>query len=209
MKKISILGICLLILAGIVVVLFKGFNVNFLLEQHEVVEYVVGKDFELSDVYKICKDVFGNKKVVLRKIEVFNDSVSINVSSITNEEKENLVNKLNEKYGTNKTVSEIEVKTVAKVRIRDWIKPYIKPIIVSGIIILAYISIRFREQNIFKLVGKILGIIIITILSLLSICAIGRVPMSPIYVMLLTVVALSELMIYIVKVDKKKLKEIN
>ena len=50
MKKISILGICLLILAGIVVVLFKGFNVNFLLEQHEVVEYVVGKDFELSDV---------------------------------------------------------------------------------------------------------------------------------------------------------------
>ena len=83
MKKISILGLCLLILAGVVVVLFRGFNVNFLLEQHEVIEFTIGKDFDLSEVYDICKEVFGNKKVVLRKIELFNDSVSINVNSIT------------------------------------------------------------------------------------------------------------------------------
>ena len=123
-------------------VLFRGFNVNFLLEQHEVIEFNIGKDFELSDVKNICKEVFGKKKVVLRKIELFNDSVSINVSSITNEEKENLVNKLNEKYGTEKDISDVEVKTVAKVRIRDWVKPYVKPTIVSSIIILGYIAIR-------------------------------------------------------------------
>lgn len=207
MKKISILGLCLLILAGIVVVLFRGFNVNFLLEQHEVVEFTVGKDFELSDVYDICKEVFGNKKVVLRKIELFNDSVSINVSSITDEEKTNLVNKLNEKFGTNKDVSEVEVKTVAKVRIRDWVKPYIKPIVVSGIIILAYIAIRFREENLLKLLAKIVGIMVVTILALLSIFAICRVPMSPIYIMLLTSVALLELIIYIVKLNSKKIEE--
>ena len=199
MKKISILGMCLLILAGIVVVLFRGFNVDFLLEQHEVIEFTIGKDFELSDVKNICKDVFGNKKVILRKIELFDDSISINVSSITNEEKEKLVNKLNEKYGTEKAVSDVEVKTVAKVRIRDWVKPYIKPILVSGIIILAYVAIRFREENLLKLFAKIIGIIVLTILTILSIFAICRVPMSPIYIMILTIIALIELIICINK----------
>lgn len=203
MKKISILGLCLLILAGIVVVLFRGFNVDFLLEQHEVIEFVIGKDFELADVYDICKEVFGNKKVVLKKIEVFNDSVSINVSSITNEEKENLIDKLNEKYGTTKDVSDVEVKTIAKVRIRDWVKPYIKPIMVSGIIILAYIAIRFREENLVKLISKIIGIMVITILALLSIFAICRVPMSPIYIMGLIAVVLVELVIYIARLNNK------
>ena len=207
MKKISILGLSLLILAGIVVVLFRGFNVNFLLEKHEVIEFTIGKDFELSDVYDICKDVFGNKKVVLRKIEVFNDSVSINVNSITNEEKENLVNKLNEKYGTEKEVSSVEVKTVANVRIRDWVKPYIKPISVSAIIILAYIAIIFRKENILEVFGKIIGTVSLTILAILSVFAIFRVPMSPIYIMLLTAIALTELIIYISKLTNKKIEE--
>lgn len=203
MKKVSILGLCLLILAGIVVVLFRGFNVNFLLEQHEVIEFVIGKDFEIQDVKQICKEVFGNKKVVLRKIEVFNDSISINVSSITNEEKENLVNKLNEKFGTTKEVNEVNVKTVAKVRIRDWVKPYIKPVVVSGIIILAYIAIRFREENLLKLIAKIVATMLLTILALLSVCAICRVPMSPIYIMGLTSVAIIELIVYIARLNNK------
>ncbi len=203
MKKISILGICLLILAGIVVVLFRGFNVNFLLEQHEVIEFNIGKDFELSDVKNICKEVFGKKKVVLRKIELFNDSVSINVSSITNEEKENLVNKLNEKYGTEKDISDVEVKTVAKVRIRDWVKPYVKPTIVSSIIILGYIAIRFRNDNLIKVIAKIVGTIILTTLTILSVFAICRIPMAPICIMVLIMVALAELILYINKLEQE------
>lgn len=205
-KKILILGLSLLILAGIVVVLFRGFNVDFMLESHEVIEFVIGKDFEMKDVSQICKEVFGNKKVVLKTVEVFDDAVAINTTSITNEEKENLVNKLNEKFGTTKTVDEVEIKTVANVRIRDWVKPYIKPIIISGFIILAYIAIRFREENIFKLLFKIIAIVILTILAILSVFAICRVPMSPIYIMALTGVALIELMVYINKMENKDKK---
>lgn len=205
-KKVLILGLSLLILAGIVVVLFRGFNVDFMLEQHEVIEFVIGKDFEMKEVSNICKEVFGNKKVVLKKVEVFNDSVSINVESITNEEKENLVNKLNEKFETTKTVDQVTVKTVANVRIRDWVKPYIKPIIISAVIILAYIAVKFREQNIFKLLTKIVGIVVLTIASILSILAIFRIPMTPFYIMCLTAVALIELMVYINKLETKKAK---
>jgi preprotein translocase subunit SecF len=206
-KKIVILGLSLLILAGVVVVLFKGFNVNFLLEQHEVIEFVIGKDFDMKDVKDICKEVFGDKKVVLKTIEVFDDAVSINVESITNEEKENLVNKLNEKYETTKSVDDVTIETVSNVRIRDWLKPYIQPISISAVIILAYIAAKFREENLAKLLAKIIGIVLVTVLALLSVLAIFRVPMSPIYIMGLTAVALIELMIYINTYEKKEEKQ--
>lgn len=202
-RKVLILGLSLLIIAGIVVVLFRGFNVNFLLEQHEVIEFVIGKDFEMKDVETICDEVFKDKKVVLRTIEVFDDAVSINVESITTEEKENLVNKMNEKFGTKKTVDDIKISTVAKVRMRDWLKPYIQPIAISAVIILGYIAAKFREENLIKLMAKIIGIIIVTVLALLSILAIFRVPMSPIYIMGLTAIALVELMMYINYHEKK------
>ena len=202
-KKVLILGLSLLILAGIVVVLFRGMNVNFMLEQHEVIEFVVGKEFDMKDVSNICDEVFGNKKVVLKTIEVFDDAVSINVESITNEEKSNLVNKLNEKFGTTKTVDEIEVETVANVRVRDWVRPYVKPVIISGIIILGYIAVKFREENILKLLGEIIGIMVLTMAVILSVLAIFRVPISPIYIMYLTTIALVEIILYINKLEKK------
>lgn len=202
-KKVLILGLSLLIIAGIVVVLFRGFNVNFLLEQHEVIEFVIGKDFEMKDVEAICDEVFKDKKVVIRTIEVFDDAVSINVESITTEEKENLINKMNEKFGTQKTVDDVKISTVAKVRMRDWLKPYIQPIAISAVIILGYIAAKFREENLIKLMAKIIGIIVVTVLALLSILAIFRVPMSPIYIMGLTAIALVELMMYINYHEKK------
>ena len=205
-KKILVLGLSLLILAGIVVVLFRGFNVNFMLEQHEVIEFVIGKNFEMKDVSDICDQVFGNKKVVLKTIEVFDDAVSINVESITNEEKENLVSKLNEKFGTTKAVDQIEVETVANVRIRDWVKPYVKPIFISSLIILAYIAFKFRDENIIKVLGEIIGIVVLTLATILSALAIFRVPVSPIYIMFLIIIAMLEVIIYI---DKHEMKSVN
>lgn len=202
-KKVVILAFSLLILAGIVVVLFRGFNVNFLLEQHEVIEFVIGKDFDMKDVKEICSEVFGSKKVVLRTVEVFDDAISINVESITNEEKEKLVEKFNEKFEISKKVDEVSIDTVSNVRMRDWLKPYIQPIAISTVIILAYIAVKFREENLVKLLSKIVAIIAITILTLLSIFAIFRIPMSPIYIMGLTAIALIELMIYINYYQKK------
>lgn len=205
-KKVLILGLSLLILAGIVVVLFRGLNVNFMLEQHEVIEFVIGKDFDMKEVSNICNEVFGNKKVVLKTIEVFNDAVSINVESITNEEKLNLVNKLNEKFGTTRAVDEIKVETVANVRIRDWVRPYIKPVIISAIIILGYIAVKFREENVLKVLGEIILIILLTMAVILSVLAIFRVPVSPIYIMFLTIIALVEIMIYINQHEKSASK---
>lgn len=198
-KKIILLGLILLIIAGIVVVALKGFNVSLILQQHESVNLVIGKEIDLKDIKSICNEVFGNKKVVLRNVELFNDSVNINVESITNEEKEGLVNKINEKYGTEITVEGLTVNSNSNVRIRDLIKPYFKPVILSIVLIIVYLIIRFRKENVLSVLGNIAGIIVLTEAALASIIAIVRIPLSPIMINLMTVVAIIELLVYINK----------
>ena len=80
-KKILILGLILLIIAGIVVVLLKGFNVDLMLESHEEITYKLDTEYELKDIESICKEVFGSKKVIIKEVEFFKDAVAINVSS--------------------------------------------------------------------------------------------------------------------------------
>ena len=67
-KKILIFSLIILILAGMVIVALKGFNVDLMLRKHDSIEYTIGKDFEIKDVKEISKEVFQNKKVVIKVI---------------------------------------------------------------------------------------------------------------------------------------------
>lgn len=201
-EKIILLGLCLLIVAGIVVVALTGFNVSLMYQKHESISLYIAKSIDLNEIKTICKDVFGNKKFVVREVEIFGDSVNINVESITDEEKNNLINKINEKYQTEILADDVEVNSNAKIRIRDIIRPYIKPVIISAVLIVAYMIIRFRKMSVVELFVKIVPVIILTELALASVIAITRIPVSPIVVNLLTVVAVIELLVYINKLEK-------
>lgn len=207
-KKILLLGLILLIIAGIVVVALKGFNVSLTCKQHESISLYIGKEINMNDVKTICKDVFGNKNFILRDVELFNDSFSISVETITNEEKEELINKINEKYGTNFSAENVKVNTNSNIRIRDLVKPYLKPVVVSAVLIAVYLVIRFRKVNAFKLLGTILGEIVLTEFALASFIAIVRIPLSPILINIMASIAVIELLVYINNKEKSK-KEVN
>lgn len=202
-KKIVLLGLILLIIAGIIVVALKGFNVSLMLEQHESLNIMVGKEIDINEIKNMCNEVFKDKKVVVRSIDLFNDSVNISVQAITDEEKSELINKINEKYGTELVADNLNVNTIANVRIRDLVRPYVKPIVISVVVIIAYLIILFRKMSAFKLLGKIALIILLTEATLASIIAIARIPMSPVIVNLMTVVAVFELLVYINRILKK------
>ena len=181
----------------------KGFNVDLMLEQHEEMNIVIGKEINVKEVKNICKEVFKNKQTIIRTVDLFNDSVNISVESITDEEKSELVIKLNEKYETELSVEGLSVYTVSNVRIRDLIRPYISPVVISVIVIVAYLIIRFRKMSVVKLLGKLFGIIILTEAVIASVIAISRMPVSATIVNLMTVVAVIELIFYISKTEKE------
>ena len=202
-KKIVILGIVLLILAGIIIIALKGVNVSLMFGKHEAIEIKLEKEVTVADMNQICNEVFDNKKFVVKGLEVFLDSIQINVESITDEEKNNLIEKINEKYETSKSVDDLKVFTVSNKRIRDVVKDYIKPMIISFAIILIYMLIRYRKINAIKIIIDFFEKIILTEAILLSVVAITRFPVSNSLINLFMVLVVVELIYYISQSEKK------
>ena len=92
---------------------------------------------------------------------------------------------------------------MSNVRIRDLIRPYITPVFISIIVIVSYLIIRFRKMSVIKLLGKLIGTIVLTEALIASIIAITRIPVTSIIVNLMTVIAVVELIIYINKTEKE------
>ncbi len=202
-KKIVLLGIILLILAGIIVVALKGMKVDLMLTKHKSMDIVIGKEFDINEVKNICNEVFKDKDVVLRKIENFGDAVSVNATTISDEEKQNLITKINEKFEISLVADDIEVKSNSNIRIRDMVRPYFAPVCVSFVMIYTYIGIRFNKLNALKVLLSITGIILLTEAVIASIVAISRIPVSPIIVNLMLVIAVAEIIIFIYKKEEE------
>lgn len=103
-KKIIILSI-VVILIGIVMVAIKGFNVNLKYRAHEVAIISIDQDYSVKDIKNIAKEVLGKKEVQIEKYGTYSESVAIHSDEISDEQLQNIVNKINEKYNVNQKIS--------------------------------------------------------------------------------------------------------
>ena len=206
-KKIILLGIILLIVAGIVVVALKGFKVSLTLQKHESLNIVVGKEITLKDAKEICEDVFGNKRFVVKHLDRFEDAINVRVESITNEEKADLVKKINEKYEVNIEAANVAVKFNSNIRIRDILKLYFKPVVISAVLIIAFVIVRFRNSNPIKILGNAALKILVTEGVIASVISITRIPLSAFIINAMAVVAVVELVLVLESANKKTVDE--
>lgn len=177
-KQLKIVLIVLIILAGIVMIAVKGFNFDLKYQDTQRVELYLETEFNISDIKQITNEVFGNQKVMIQKVEVFEDSVSITTTSISDEQKNNLITKINEKYGTELKAEDIQIEDIAHTRGRDIIKPYIIPFAIAVIATLVYIGIRYYKLNTAKVILKSIGILLLSQVLLFSVIAITRMPIG-------------------------------
>ena len=177
-KKTKILSIIILliIIAGVIVIVAKGFNFDLRYEKSQRVELYLEQEFEINDIKAITNEVMPGKQVIIQKVEVFEDSVSITASEITDEEKSNLITKINEKYGTELLADSTEIENIPHTRARDIVKPYAWPFAIATIIILAYMAIRYHKLGSIKIIAKTIGINLVSQATLISIIAITRIP---------------------------------
>lgn len=183
MKKMSkkslaiILVIAIIIIAGVIITLTTGLNFDLKFQATKKVELYLNKEFEIKDMKQITDETIGND-VIIQKVEVFEDTVSITAKDITEEQKTNLINKVNEKYGTTLKAEEIKILTNSNVRGRDIVKPYIMPFVIATAIILVYMAIRYRKLGFIKVILKTIGILVLVQAILLSLIAITRFPVG-------------------------------
>lgn len=176
--KVLIILIAIILVIGAIMIFTKGLKFELKYQDSKKVELNLGKEFEKKDIKEITDEVFTGQSVLIQAIELYKDSVSITTSEITEEQKQNLITKINEKYGTEYKAENVILEKVAHVRGRDIIKPYILPFVISSLIILVYIIVRYYKLNILKVIVKTVAIIALSQMVLLGIIAITRMPIG-------------------------------
>ena len=210
--KIIIALIAIILIAGTIMICTKGlvFGLNY--EDSKKVEINLGKQFEEKDIKEITNDVFGKQPVLIQAIEVYKDAVSITTTEISDEQKANLITKLNEKYGTDISTDDITIEANAHIRGRDIVKPYIVSFAIATVIVLVYLSIRYYKLNSLNVLAKSIGIMLLAQLILLAIIAIARIPIGVLTMPVVLLIYVLSTYICTTKFDKdldKKLQENN
>ena len=210
-KQLKIILIALVIIAGIVIIAVEGFNFDLKYQDTQRVELYLKTEFNIADIRQITNEVFGNQKVMIQKVEVFEDSVSITTTSISDEQKNNLITKINEKYGTELATEDTTIENIGHTRGRDIIKPYIIPFAIAVIVVLVYLGIRYYKLVIVKVIGKSIGITVLAQVLLFSIIAITRIPIGRLTIPMVMLVYLLTLFgitnMFEKNLSKKKLEE--
>ena len=156
-KKVIYSVLIVLFVAAIIFTAVKGFKVDLYYAEGEVVTVNAGRDINLKEISEIVKDVFKGQDVLVQ------------------EQLNNLVSKVNEKYGSKLTRSNVEVDHEKNVRLMDILKPYILPVGISLLLILAYYAMRFKWSSTMYNLIKYLVIVGMITYSVMVLC---RIPVS-------------------------------
>lgn len=211
-KNKIIYGIALLIIIiGIIMVVTKGFNVGLDYMPNQKVEMYIGKQFNIEDIKNITNEVFGKQQVSIKKVELFEDMLSISSKEITEEQKNNFVQKINEKYGLETSAETIDIVSVPNIKLIDIAKKYVLPTAISFVIILVYMGIRFLNINPLKVIIKTILNVGIIQLVFASILAITRIPIGRFIIPIALVIYILDIFYLITKFEKqlenKKIEE--
>lgn len=158
-KKSKILCVILAVIfiAAIISTAIRGLKVDINYSEGVTMVLDIRKEFETKDVRDIAKEIWSGKDVLVQKVEVYDESVSVKVPELNEEQINNFVTKINEKYQLELTSADVSVLYNSNERLRNIVRPYIIPLIIATALIVVYYSIRFKG------VKEILNLLLILI----------------------------------------------
>ena len=184
--------IALIILAGILVVGIWGFNKELRFAQSQSVDIYVEQKVDASQIKRIAEEVLGMHNMV-QTIEIYQDMVTIKSPSITEEQRNSIISKMKEIYEIEQTQENTTIENVPATRIRDMYKQYVVPFIISGILVVAYLVVRYYKKGILKVLSTAIIVPVVAELLLFSWMAIVTIPIgrfTPVLVILVYIASI-------------------
>lgn len=182
MKKIVYIVLALIIIAGAIIIPTIGFNKDLTYSKHTEIKVLLGKEYNKNEIIEMVKEVIPNEKFKISEIEVFGDAFVIKTKKISDEQLNNLKQKISEKYQIEDMSNIISTSKVGSTRIRDIVKPYRVPVIIATLIIIAYMGIRYNKLGLASVIVTELVTIIMSELVFVCIMAITRCPVNRLFV---------------------------
>lgn len=181
-NKILCILVCLIIIVGIVIWKNNGFNLELQYSSRNQISISNNKGINKADIEQIASEVLGNTRHFIQEVEMFGNSVSIVAEEITEDQRNQIIEKFNEKYKTDIDKDEIEIVSIPFTRVKDVIRPFIISGLITFVIILIYFVIRFKSLGVKQILAKTVIIPVLAELLLYSSIAITRIPFGRIAV---------------------------
>ena len=202
-KKIMVLIAIIILIAGIAITIVKGLNFDLKYQETQSVQLYIGEKFNEADIRQITNEVLPNQAVMLEKVEIYQDTVIITAKEITEEQKNNLVTKINEKYETDLKAEEIQITNIPHTRLRDIMLPYVVPFVIAVVIVLIYMEVRYYKLGVGKVLAQTIGLLILTQALLFSVIAIARIPIGRLTIPMVLMVYMLTLIGITTKMEKQ------
>ena len=175
-EKILYVVLAIVFIIAIVMTAVLGLRVDLNYAEANTITFTVGKNINIDEIKEIAADVLGSNDILVQQVEMFGDSAIIKTrQDITDENITNLCTKINEKYETELTTDNFATDHILNTKLRSVIEPYIIPIGLSTLLIVAFYAIRYKGTK--NMIGLIKYLVIVEGL-LYSLYAIGRVPVN-------------------------------
>lgn len=198
--------IAIIIVAGVINTYLNKFTFSLAYDSSVRMDVYIGKDYDTEEVRNLVKETVGTNDVIIQKVETFNDMVAITARELSEEQKKDIIDKINEKYETEITLDEVSVTNIPHYDGTDLLNRYVLPMVISAIVILIYIAIRYNKLGIVKMpIRTILWSIIVELLYV-SIISLARIPVS-FYTIPLGIVIEIIVLIALVNVFEKELED--
>ena len=202
-KKIIAVIIILILLAGIIMLVAKGFNKGITYQKATKIKCYIANGYDKSDIKQITDEVFVNKIVQIQDVEKLNQVVSVRINNYTEEELENFKTKISEKYGIEKDDLEIYEIEVPTTRIKTLVTPYVLPVSLVTILAIIYVGIRnIKSKDMIKKVAKLLTSLIVVAGLYFSIIVLAQIPVTEYMMPIALALYVATLLITVIKLNK-------
>ena len=175
-KKVLYIVICIIIIAGIIVWKNNGFKLELQYSARNQINISNNTGININDVKQAVSEVLGNKRFSVQEVETFGNAVSIVSDEINEEQKNQIIQKINEKCQTDIDSNNIEIESIPFTRVKVIIEPVIIPGVIITIILLIYFLIRYKALSLKIILTKIVIIPVMVELLLYSVIALTKIP---------------------------------
>lgn len=177
----------IIVVCGLVYGVVTGYKFDIDFKGGTRIQVDLNEEYQNSDVSKIVEDVSGLVPEI-QTSSVGNHSVTITTETISEEVSDNIVTALNEKY-TN--MGEATVKNVQASYGRDLLNSAIIAVIVSIILLLVYIAVRFKTLGYTAAISAIFALLF-DVLFLFAVYGVFKFPINGTFVaVILTIIGYS------------------
>ena len=129
---------------------------------------------------------------------------------VSDEQIADLNTKINEKFGIENAITDVEVTHNANLKLKSIVKPYLVPMLIVTILVILYTIIVYRKLGVLKVLYNTAMAIIIPEATLISLYAVARIPVNRITMIIGLIVYIASItlnIVYLQKIKQGKEKE--